>query len=303
MIGAIDIGGTKIAFGLITEQGQVVARSETPSAALMNYADALAALAHGVDRLARSAGTGLAGVGIGLTGRVDFQTGLLTENEFFPDWGRRDLAGDLGRALGVAVAIENDADAAALAEARWGAGQGFPNFIYVTVSTGIGGGIVLGGQLYRGARGWHPEIGHQVVGPADTALCYCGARGCWEQYASGPALAAWYAGSGGAALTTAEICALASQGDALALSAVERTACWLGLGLGNLINLYAPDCIALGGGVMRSWPLFEPRARQVISQHCSFLTPPGLTQLVPARLGNDAPLAGAACVWLQRRQG
>ncbi len=254
----------------------------------------------GLADLAREAGVTLEGIGVGLTGRVDHRTGLLTENEFFTDWGRRDLAGDLAKSLGVTVAMENDADAAALAEARWGAGQGYPIFIYVTVSTGIGGGIVLNGRLYRGATGWHPEIGHQVVGPPETALCYCGARGCWEQMASGPALAAWYAANGGAALSTAEICALAGKGDPLAQAAVDRTADWLGLGLGNLINLYAPDCIALGGGVMRSWPLFEPRVRAIIARHCSFLTPPGLTTILPARLGSDAPLAGAACVWLQR---
>jgi glucokinase len=300
MIGAIDVGGTKVALGLVDERGAVIARSETPSTELMRYAEAVPALTRGLERLARQAGAALDGIGIGLTGRVDFQTGRLTENEFFPDWGLRDLAGDLSEALGVSVAMENDADAAALAEARWGAGQGYPIFIYVTVSTGIGGGIVLNGQLYRGARGWHPEIGHQVVAPPDTPLCYCGARGCWEQKASGPALAAWYAHHGGAALTTAEICALAARGDALALSAVDNVAGWLGLGLGNLIGFYAPDCIAQGGGVMRSWALFEPRVRAVIAQHCSFLTPPGLTQIVPARLGGDAPLAGAACVWLQR---
>lgn len=300
MIGAIDVGGTKIALGLVDEQGQVIACFEIPSAQLMSYSTALPALSGGLDRLARSAGATLAGIGIGLTGRVEHRSGLLTENEFFPDWSRHDLAGDLGRALGVAVAIENDADAAALAEARWGAGQGFSNFIYVTVSTGIGGGIVLDGKLYRGAAGWHPEIGHQVVGPPETALCYCGARGCWEQMASGPALAAWYRAAGGARLTAAEICALAAQSDPLAQAAIARTADWLGLGLANLITLYAPDCIALGGGVMRSWALFEPRVRAVIARHCSFLTPPGLTTLLPARLGGDAPLAGAACVWLQQ---
>ena len=303
MIGAIDVGGTKIALGLVDDRGQVIARSETPSAQLLEYSAALAVLSGGLDRLAHAAGTALEGVGIGLTGRVDHRSGRLTENEFFPDWGRRDLAGDLGRALGVPAAIENDADAAALAEARWGAGQGYPVFIYVTVSTGIGGGIVLNGQLYRGAAGWHPELGHQVVGPPETALCYCGARGCWEQLASGPALAAWYHTAGGVERRAAEICALASHGEPLAREAVARTADWLGLGLANLITLFAPDCIALGGGVMRSWSLFEPRVRAVIDRHCSFLTPPGLTAIVPARLGGDAPLAGAACVWLQQEEG
>lgn len=301
MIGAIDVGGTKIAVGLVDDQGQVIIRAETPSAGLMTYTHALAYFTGELRRQSRQVGAALLGVGIGLTGRVDRRSGLLTENEFFPDWGGRDLAGDLGRALGLGVAIENDADAAALAEARWGAGQGCRIFLYVTVSTGIGGGLVVDGRLYRGTHDWHPEIGHQVVSEQPTT-CYCGAGGCWEQMACGPALADWYRRQGGNPLTAAEICALARRGDGLARQAVAHAGYWLGIGLANLINLYAPQCIALGGGVMRSWDLFEPHVRAVIEKHCSFLVPQHMVNLLPARLGNNAPLAGAACVWLHANE-
>lgn len=300
MIGAIDVGGTKIAIGLVDEVGRVLARSTVLSAGMMDYATALGYVSAELLRLAQEAGGSISGVGIGLTGRVDHRTGLLTENEFLPDWGKRDLAGDLGRLLGVGVQIENDADAAALGEARWGAGRGFGVFVYVTISTGIGGGIVIDGRLYRGSAGWHPEIGHQVVCEQPTR-CYCGAPGCWEQQACGPALARWYRIQGGTERTAAEICTLARHGEPLAQRTVAHGGFWMGVGLANLINLYAPECIALGGGVMRSWDLFEPHARAVIEQRCSFLVSHSLTTIIPAQLGDDAPLAGAACVWLQGR--
>ena len=297
MIGAIDVGGTKIAVGLVDRQGQVISRAEAPSAGLLSYASALAYLSAELRRQSMETGTVLEGIGVGLTGRVDRRSGLLTENEFFPDWSGRDLAGDLSRELGLMVAIENDADAAALAEARWGAGQGCRVFLYITVSTGIGGGLLIDGRLYRGTQGWHPEIGHQVVSEQITT-CYCGASGCWEQMACGPALAGWYCGQGGEALSAAEICGLARGADGLARQAVAHAGYWLGIGLANLITLFAPECIALGGGVMRSWDLFEPHVRAVIEEHCSFLVPHQMVNLTTARLGGSTPLAGAACVWL-----
>lgn len=286
-----------MALGLVDDEGRVRSRSEVPSAGLARYGDALAFFTGELRRQAAHSGVALQGVGIGLTGRLDRRSGLLTAHEFFPDWSGRDLAGDLSRALGVEVAIENDADAAALGEARWGAGQGSRVFLYLTVSTGIGGGVVMDGRLARGAAGWHPEIGHQVISEQPTS-CYCGARGCWEQLASGPALTAWYLAQGGAVCSAAEICAMARQGDALAGRCVARGGYWLGVGLANLINLLAPETIAMGGGVMRSWDLFEPHARAVIEQNASFLVPHSLVSIVPARLGGDAPLAGAACVWM-----
>jgi glucokinase len=300
MIGAIDVGGTKIAVGLVDCTGHVVARSETPSSGLMSYTTALVYLSSELRGLAREHGARLEGIGIGLTGRVDRRSGLLTENEFLPDWGRHDLTGDLSQALGVGAAIENDADAAALGEARWGTGQGCGVFQYVTVSTGIGGGLVVDGKVYRGSAGWHPEIGHMVISDLHTS-CYCGASGCWEQLACGPALADWYATQGGQTLTTAEICALARRGEPLAVQTMAHGGYWIGRGLANLINLFAPERIALGGGVMRSWDLFEPHARAVIESACSFMVPHALTEIVPARLGDDAPLAGAASVWLQTK--
>jgi glucokinase len=300
MIAAMDVGGTKIAVGLVDRDGKVIARAERASLELLKYEAALDHLVSEFGRLSQENGAALEGIGIGLTGRVDRRSGLLTENEFFADWSYHDLTGDLSRRLELGAAIENDADAAALGEARWGAGRGCGVFLYVTVSTGIGGGLVVDGQVYRGSAGWHPEIGHMVISEQPTS-CYCGATGCWEQQACGPALAAWYHTQGGAALNMGEISALARGGEPLAQQTIAHGGYWIGRGLTNLVNAFAPERIALGGGVMRSWDLFEPHVRAVIEHNCSFLVPHKLVEIVPAELGNDAPLAGAAAVWLQRK--
>ena len=174
-----------------------------------------------------------------------------------PGWQGLNLVEELQQEFGVPVAVENDADAAALAEAHWGAAKGSERFIYITISTGIGGGIIFSGKLYRGADGAHPELGHQVI-DASGPLCYCRARGCWESLASGVAMTAWMRSQqpGAPELSAAQICALAEQGDPLARRSSRGRGHYLGLGLANLITLFTPDAIALGGGVMKSSHLF-----------------------------------------------
>ena len=175
---------------------------------------------------------------------------------FSRGWEGRHLANDLARQFGVSAAIENDADAAALGEFRWGIGRGSRRFIYVTVSTGIGGGMIFDGQLYRGLEGCHPEIGHQVIDAGQGTSCWCGATGCWESLASGPALANWAQAHGGdPAWDARAICEAAQRGNGLAQAAVEREAHYLGTGLANLVSLFAPEVMALGGGVMAQWAL------------------------------------------------
>jgi glucokinase len=217
-----------------------------------------------------------------------------------PGWQGRNLVAELEPEFGVPVAVENDADAAALAEAHWGAAKGSEPFIYITVSTGIGGGIILSGALYRGAHGAHPELGHQVI-DASGPLCYCKARGCWESLASGCAMVSWMREQQPTApeLTAAQICALAEQGEPLARRSVEREGYYLGLGLANLITLFTPDTIALGGGVMKSSHLFLARAQEVIREVCTQV-PAAKTQITLASLGSDTGLAGAAQAWLCR---
>jgi len=304
MIGAVDIGGTKIAVGMVDEDGQVVARAECPTDAERGPADGLDRITALLRATAAQADARLAGIGVGCTGPVYPLEGTLGDVPFLPGWQGVNLVGELAARFGVSAAMENDADAAALAEARWGAGRGVGSFIYVTVSTGIGTGMVIDGKLYRGVDGAHPEIGHHVI-DASGPLCYCGARGCWESLASGPALAAWFEATypgvvlGSDPLDARQICDAAEQGDPRAQAAIDRLGYTIGLGLANLITLFVPDVIALGGGVMQSRHLFWDRMQDTIRATCG-LVPHERVRVVPAALGAEAPLAGAASAWLHR---
>ena len=295
MIGAVDIGGTKIAVGMLTTTGKLLARTECPAYPERGLQDGLERIFTMLRETAREAGGELEGIGVGCTGPVDPMTGTLEQIQFLPGWQGCHLTAELQNAFGVTAFLENDADAAALGELAWGAGRGAKRFIYVTVSTGIGGGLVIDGRLYRGVDGAHPEIGHHVIDLAGPK-CFCGARGCWESLASGPALAA-RAGQPSALA----VCQAAEQGDAAACQAVEQEAAYLGLGFANLITLFVPDVIALGGGVMHSRALFWDKILQTIRENCG-LVPFEKTRLVPAQLGLEAGLAGAAQVWIKGSQ-
>jgi len=303
MIGAVDIGGTKIAVGMVNDSGQVLSRKETPTDA-ESYANGLAAIASMLRETARTAGVEFAGIGIGSTGPVDPFSGKFGEVDFLPGWRGQNPGTDLAHIFNVRVALENDADAAALAEAGWGAGRNKSRLVYVTVGTGIGGGIVFDGRLYRGVEGSHPELGHQVIDPSGP-LCSCGYRGCWESLAAGPAMVAWLEANAPAdyahrkQLTAKRICQLAQEDDTLARQAVDREAYYMGLGLANLINLFAPDVIVLSGSVMKSAPLFLDGIRTVICRGCRFV-PFEKTEIALASLGEDSNLIGAARVWHDR---
>jgi len=300
LIGAVDIGGTKIGVGAVTETGKILNRVECPTSPAEGFPSAMRRTKEMLHAAARHAGAEFAGIGIACPGPLDPFSGIVGDVGTLPTWQGGNFVSVLGEEFGVRVAVENDADAVALAEAHWGAARGRDRFLYITVSTGIGGGIVLAGELYRGVDGAHPEMGHQVI-DASGPLCYCRAHGCWESLASGPAMTAWMqverpeAGE----LTAAQICEVARQGDKLACRAVEREGYYLGLGLANLVTLFAPDMIALGGGVMKSADLFLDRARQVIGE-TSTQVPAEKTQVALASLGPDAGLAGAARTWFHR---
>jgi glucokinase len=303
MIGAVDIGGTKIAVGVVDNGGKVLARIQAPTDP-HNYAGGIDSIARMLRETASNAAVELTGIGIGSTGPVDPIRGEFGDVDFLPGWRGKSPVKDLAKIFDLRVALENDGDAAALAEAGWGAGRNRTRLIYITVGTGIGGGIVLDGKLYRGVDGAHPEVGHQVLDPLGPQ-CSCGFRGCWESLAAGPAMVTWVENHGATdyphreGITAQRICELAQQGDSLALQAVEHEALYLGLGLANLINLFTPDAIVLSGSVMKSAPLFLDRIRNVIRSGCRFV-PAEKTELTLASLGDDTNLIGAARVWHYR---
>jgi len=302
MTGAVDIGGTKIAVGVVDDNGKVLSRMEAPTDP-NRYSDSIELIAHMLRRTSQKAGSHLTGIGIGSTGPVDPMRGEFGDVDFLPGWRGKSPVKDLSTVFGVRVALENDGDAAALAEAGWGAGRNRSRFIYVTVGTGIGGGIILDGKLYRGVDGAHPEVGHHVIDPAGPQ-CTCGFRGCWESLAAGPAMAAWLQHNAPADyphrdITARRIFELARDGDAWALKSVETEAFYLGLGLANLINLFTPDAIILSGSIMKSSDLFLERVRTLIRSGCRFV-PAEKTELTLASLGDDTNLIGAARVWHYR---
>src|SRR5579884_42148 len=301
-IGAVDIGGTKVAVGIVNEDGRLISRMEAPSRSVEVYRDGARLITDMLRQSTQATGQAIVGIGIGATGPVNPFTGRFGDLDFLPQWSGESLVDDLERDFRVPVALENDADAAALAEAGWGAGRSKSRLIYVTVGTGIGGGIILDGRLYRGVDGAHPEIGHQVI---DTGgpLCSCGLNGCWEALAAGPAMVRWMESQpeyfSSEELTAKRICELAYVGNALALRAIEREIFYLGIGLANLVNVFTPDALILGGSVMKSADLFLNGIRKVMRQGCRFV-PLEKVKLTLASLGEDANLIGAARAWHER---
>ena len=303
MIGAVDIGGTKIAVGMVDDQGTVLAKTQTPTDP-ERYSVSVEEVTRMLREMALEAGAEISGIGIGSTGPVDPIRGEFGDVDFLPGWRGKNPVNDLARIFNVRVALENDGDAAALAEAGWGAGRNRKRLIYVTIGTGIGGGMIFDGQLYRGVDGAHPEMGHQVIDLAGPS-CSCGLRGCWEALAAGPAMAALFKAQAPAdypnreSITARRICELAQQGDAIARKATDQEADYLAVGLANLINLFTPDVIVLSGSVMKSADLFMDRIRAVIRSGCRFV-PAEKTELTLASLGDDTNLIGAARVWHYR---
>ena len=299
-IGCFDIGGTKIAAGIIDSSGRILAERETPTRTETGPQDAVLRMAAMMGECLQEAGGPLQGVGIGCTGPVDPQTGEIGNVEFLQTWQGFGLASALAEALDAAVFLENDADAAALAEWRWGAGRGSRSVVLVTIGTGIGAGIIIDRQLYRGVGGSHPEIGHMILDPSGPA-CYYGGRGCWEELASGPALESWAQLQHplGQRLSARELCGLARSGDAAGLAAIQREAYYLGLGLANLVMVFTPDVIGLGGGLMAQYDLFQQGIQQTVRELCGAV-PFEQVQILPAQLGVRAGLVGAGAAALQR---
>jgi len=304
MIAAVDIGGTKIATGIVDPSGRVLTRSQVPTNADAGYRRAIDSITQMLRSAERETGHRITGIGIGSTGPIYPLTGEIGDVNFFPSWKGENPVKDLERTFQVTVAIENDADAAALGEAGWGAGRDKSRLVYVTVGTGIGVGLIFDGKVYRGVDHSHPEIGHHLIDPSGPA-CYCGFSGCWESLATGPAMEGWMATNvpkdypNRQNLTAKRICELARAGDLWAKRAAEREARYLGLGLANLVTLYVPDVIVLGGSVMKSSDLFLDTARKIIASSCHFV-PYERTELALASLGEDANLIGAARVWYHR---
>jgi glucokinase len=303
----IDVGGTKVLGGVVDEAGKVLttARKDTPrqggSALTQTIADVAKELLqqHSV-----------ASVGVSAAGFVssDRKTMLATPN--IADWNGVDLDNQLTKLIGLPVVIENDANAAAWGEAKFGAGKNQDHMMMLTVGTGIGGGIVVNGALYRGAFGIAAEFGHMRVVP-EGHICGCGARGCFEQYASGNALLrhareainaspeiarnllsrgdGTVSGLTGQAITDA-----ARDGDPVALAAFNTTGQWLGAGIASLVVLLDPACVVIGGGVIDAGEILLKPTRESLERNMPFAGKHPYPEIIAAQLGNEAGLVGVA---------
>ncbi len=307
----VDVGGTKIAAGLVDADGRILSRARraTPSASPDAVLDAIAELAGEL-----AAAGPVAGIGIGAAGFVDAARASVV---FAPNLAWRDepLRARVAGRTGLPVVVENDANAAAWAEARFGAGSQHTSVVCVTVGTGVGGGVVEGPdlpsrRLRRGRFGIAAEFGHIRVVPEGLA-CGCGQYGCWEQYASGRALvrrardlaagvgkeAADLLGRCGgdpAALTGPMVTEAAAAGDPASIGLVAELGRWVGAGLAGLAAVLDPGCFVVGGGVGAAGELLLGPAREAYARLLPAAAHRPLAEIVPAALGNDAGIVGAA---------
>lgn len=305
VIGAVDVGGTKVAVGVVTSEGKILAKRELITANYASGGAAAEAITSALTMCLDEIGAPVCGIGIGCTGPIDPRTGIIGKVANLPGWEGYGLTEALAGHFCVNTAMENDADAAALAEHRWGSGKGSDRFVYVTLSTGIGAGIILDGNLYRGRNRSHPELGHHTI-EAGGPLCYCGANGCWESLASGLALRDWYLQHTTRQITeeafgAREIFGLFDCGEPLAQEAVARLSRYVGIGLANLTTLLVPDVIALGGGLTARADVFLPAAERLFRSTCGEV-PAQDTEICLAHLHENIGLAGAAAAWLTAQQ-
>jgi glucokinase len=301
----VDIGGTKVAAGVVDEAGQVIDRERrnTPG---HDVADTESIIVEVVHALATR--HDVSSVGIGAAGWIaaDHSTVLFAPHLA---WRNEPLRDALAGRIGVPLIVENDANAAAWAEYRFGAAQGQPVVVCVTLGTGIGGGLVAGGSVYRGAYGVACEYGHMTLVP-DGRRCACGNLGCWEMYASGRALARdareLAADSPAAAarmielagsiddLTGPVVTAAAAAGDPAAQSICTTMGRWLGRGLANLAAVIDPSMFVIGGGVSAAGEILLRPAREEFAHTLTGRGFRPLASVVLAALGPEAGLVGAA---------
>jgi fructokinase len=292
----IDLGGTKIEGIAIDGDGRerLRRRIAAPRGDYRRTLDAVVGLVRDIE----SAIGGRATVGVGIPGTISPSTGLVRNANSTWLIGEP-LADDLPRLLDRPVRFANDANCFALSEASDGAAAGAAVVFGVIVGTGCGGGVVVRGEVIAGANGVAGEWGHNPMpAPRDTESpgppCYCGRRGCIEQFLSGPALARDYREAGGAAVTAAEVAARASAGETRAVEALSRYAERMARALGSVINLLDPDVIVLGGGLSNIEPLYE-RVPQLWSPYV--FSDRIDTRLVRARHGDSSGVRGAAWLW------
>ncbi len=305
----IDIGGTKIAAGLVDTEGRIRVRRETPTEPGEGPAAVIARTAELVRAFDGEVGESL-GVGVGVAGLVRARDGVVAQAPNLR-WEDVALGPELSAALGGrAVRLDNDANAAAVGEVWAGAARGRAHVIVITLGTGVGGGLILDGSVYRGARSVGAELGHITVDP-DGPVCGCGNPGCLEALASGtavgriarerlvtaPDVASSLRSGAIEAVTARDVVAAAEAGDAFSKALLGETGVWLGVALASFVNLFNPEAIVIGGGMAAAGDLILAPARREMERRAFTAALEGV-EIVLATLGNDAGIVGAAALVL-----
>ena len=314
---AVDLGGTKIITAIISDQGQIMAREYCLTLAEEGPQPVINRILSAIDHLLSGksmAPSQLDSISLAAAGAIDFDQGLVTSSPNLPGWHNIPLRDTVKEKYGVNTFLINDASAAALGEHQFGAGKGVNNLVLLTVGTGIGGGIIINGELYLGACGSAGEIGHMTI-DVNGPRCSCGNIGCLETLTSGTAVAreAIRRISQGERSSLTEIVSgkieditsemvedAAAGGDSLASEVILQAATYLGVGMVNLVNIFNPEMIIVGGGMAKMGDRLLNPARQVVMDRVFPLLAQAVC-IVPAQLGEDAGVLGAAV--FARQQG
>jgi glucokinase len=290
---AVDLGGTQLraalvdAAGNILERGSVLTNAQAgPEVVVRQIGELVGAVK------SKAQGLVVKGVGVSSPGPLDTERGLALSLPTLKGFTEFPLRAALQDVLKMDVKLENDGIAAAIGEWRFGAGQGLQNLVYVTVSTGIGGGVIVDGHVMRGRKGMAAHVGHMAIEPNGT-LCNCGNKGCIEAYAAGPAFTARaQERMGNPAITAPEVFAAAKSGNQIAKDLVTHEATLLGLGFTSLLHLFSPEILVMGGGLSNEFDALYPTIRSYLDANAmaAFKDVP----LVKAKLGGNSGLIGAA---------
>lgn len=306
----IDVGGTNVKIALVDGEGKIIYSNSVPTYAQMGYEYTVNNIKQAIHDLMKETNTDakeIEGIGFDFPGQVDYKTGVVKLAPNIPGWVNVPIAQMIEEEFNIQTRIDNDVRCAALGELKFGAGKGCENFVCITVGTGIGSGLVINGQLVRGAANAAGEIGHIKLQMNGGPICGCGDTGCLEAFASGPSIVAMaqeylkggkstkfreMAGADGE-ITPYIVAKAAEAGDPVAKRIFEIVGTYIGMGLVSVINLLNPEKVIIGGGVAAAGDLLLDPIRKTIKER-AMVVAGNSVEIVPAELGNSAGVIGAS---------
>ncbi|MBQ2984363.1 MAG: ROK family protein [Candidatus Gastranaerophilales bacterium] len=305
----VDVGGTNVKIALVDFDGKIVYSNTVPTRAEMGFEAGVNNIKQAIKELMTETGESaqtIEAIGFGLPGQIDYKEGIVKNLPNIPGWVNIPLAKIIEDEFSIPTRLDNDVRCAALGELNFGAGKGCENLICITVGTGIGSGIVLNGKLVRGAANAAGEIGHIKMTMGEGPLCGCGDYGCFEAYASGPAIvtmAKEYISGGKSAkykematdgiISPYIVAQAALQGDAVSIQIFKQMGKIIGLGLSSVVNLLNPEKIIIGGGVADAGDILLEPIKQTIKERAMSIQANSVS-VVPAQLANTAGVIGAS---------